>query len=215
LSRGRTLAELALVYGLLLAIVWGAGPPALTSLSGVAIALIVAASWWRSGIGLAALGLAPSRWGRGWRTTLGVSLAGAAALLAAGVALGSAAFARERFDWLGDYALGIVAQQLLLQGFFAPGFARLAAGLAPTRRDAVAIAATALAFAGLHAPNFALVLGVLGPVAFWLVRFRRDRNLPAVLASHLLLGAAAMAALGPGPLLNLRVGVGALELLGR
>jgi hypothetical protein len=36
-----------------------------------------------------------------------------------------------------------------------------------------------------------------------------------VLASHLLLGAAAMASLGPGPLWNLRVGRGALELMTR
>jgi hypothetical protein len=34
-----------------------------------------------------------------------------------------------------------------------------------------------------------------------------------VLASHLPLGVTAMAALGPGPMLNLRVGRGALELL--
>ena len=39
------------------------------------------------------------------------------------------------------------------------------------------------------------------------------RNLVAVLVSHFVLGATAMAALGPGPMLKLRVGPGALELL--
>jgi len=220
LSRRATFGELVAVYGLLLAIVWEAGglagrAPAVAKGLGIAVAAIVALSWWRNGVTLYALGLAPSRWGRGWSTAIGVSLLGALALAAGGIALGSAALDASRFAWLGDYALGIVCQQLLLQGFFAPGIARLASGLGPRRRDAVAIGAAAVAFAGLHAPNPALMAGVLCAGAFWLALFHRDHNLPAVLASHFLLGSAAMASLGPGPLLHLRVGAGALELLFR
>ena len=220
MSRARTQGELALVYGLLLGIVWDAGrlfggTPLIAILFGVAVAAIVAASWWRNGVTLDALGLAPSRWRHGWALALGVSLLGAGLLVTTGVALGSFVLGAARFAWLADYVPGIIGQQLLLQGFFAPGIARLAADLPPARRNPVAIAVAALAFAGLHAPNPALMVGVLGASVFWLFLFHRDRNLPAVLASHFMLGAAARAALGPGPLLNLRVGAGALALLGR
>jgi membrane protease YdiL (CAAX protease family) len=74
--------------------------------------------------------------------------------------------------------------------------------------------ATAL-FALLHAPNLPLMAGVTLAGAFWTAHFLAHRNLLAVVLSHLLLGSAAMASLGPGPLGNLRVGPGALALLVR
>jgi hypothetical protein len=213
LSRSRTAAELLLVYALLAAILWrafGQGPVAPT-LCAVAIAAIVLASWRRTGATLASLGLAPRTWRSGWASAAAVSLGGVALLGVAGIATGHASLATARFAWLGDYVLGIAGQELLLQGFFAPGFARLAAARPP----AVAIGAAALAFAGLHAPNPGLMIGTLVAGAFWVAHFRTHRNLPAVLASHLVLGLAAMISLGPGPLWNLRVGAGALELMSR
>ena len=213
MSGSRTAAALLVVYALLAAILWrafGTGSVAPT-LCGVAIAAIVLATWRRNGATPASLGLAPRTWRSGWASAAAASLAGSALLGVAGIATGHAAIAAARFAWLGDYAVGIAGQELLLQGFFAPGFARLAA----SRPPAVAIGAAALAFAGLHAPNPGLMIGTLVAGAFWVAHFRAHRNLPAVLASHLVLGMAAMASLGPGPLWNLRVGAGALELMSR
>jgi hypothetical protein len=220
LSRSRTAAELLVVYALLAAILWRAGrafgaEAVVTPLCGVAIAALVLASWRRTGATFASLGLAPPAWRGGWTSAAAASLAGAASLAAAGIATGHASLAAARFSWIDDYALGIAGQQLLLQGFFAPGFARLAASRSARTRGAVAVGAAALAFAGLHAPNPGLMVGTALAGAFWVVHFRAHHNLPAVLASHLVLGLAAMASLGPGPLWNLRVGAGALDLMSR
>jgi len=214
--------ELGAVFVLLLALVWRAGewvaPGAagtLNLLLGVCAAALVLHAWRRTGVTLAALGLARDRLGAGVASAALVSLAGAAALAAAGAALGSLSFGADRFGWLADYLPGIAAQQLLLQGFFAPGIRRLAAPRAGAQRDRVTIAVATAAFVALHAPNPALMLGVALAGAFWIAHFLAHRNLLAVLGSHLVLGVAAMAALGPGPMLNLRVGPGALALLGR
>lgn len=212
MSRTRTGAELVAAYGLLLALVWRVAP-AHSGALGVALAIVVLASWWRREETFASLGLAPSCWSSGWRVMLGVSIAGVAALAAVGIWLGRASIDPPRFEWIGDYALGLVGQQLLLQGLFAPGFAAIVRG--GRHGDAKSAALATLAFAGLHVPNPGLVAGTLVAGFFWVVQFRRHRNLPAVLVSHLLLGVAAMASLGPGPLWNLRVGKSALEMLSR
>ena len=85
----------------------------------------------------------------------------------------------------------------------------------PRARRVATIGFASAIFVALHTPNPALMGGVAVASAFWTWHFLVHRNLLAVLASHLVLGATAMAALGPGPMLNLRVGPGALELLGR
>jgi hypothetical protein len=213
LSRARTAAELAAVYALLIAMLWRIGGAWTTPLCGVAIAAIVLASWRRRRATAAELGLAPRQWGRGWASAAAPTLVGVALLGALGLALGTVSLAEARFSWLGDYALGIAGQQLLLQGFFAPGFAALLG--TSGRGDRLAVGASTAAFVGLHAPNPGLMLGVGAACAFWVLHFQRHRNLLAVLASHLALGLAAMVSLGPGPLWNLRVGAGAFELMTR
>ena len=215
MSRAPTAAELLAVYLLLLAMLWRVAGMGAAPLLGVAIAVIVLLSWRRNGATLASLGLSPRAWRAGWPSMIATTLAGVLLLAAAGIAFGSVSLAEARFSWLGDYVLGIAGQQLLLQGFFAPGFAALAATQPGDRRDAVAIGAAALAFAGLHAPNLGLMIGVGLAGAIWVAHFRAHRNLVAVLASHLALGTAAMVSLGPGPLWNQRVGEGALELMRR
>jgi hypothetical protein len=220
LSRDRL--ELGAVFALLLAIVWRAGAwiapnaeGAANAVLGAAAAAIVLLSWRRTGASLASLGLAPDRAGAGLASAALVSLGAAAVLAALGAALGTLSSGAERVGWLADYLPGIAAQQVLLQGFFAPGVRRAVRAERPAAGDGWTIAITALAFAALHAPNPALMLGTALAGAFWVAHFFAHRSLLAVLASHLVLGVAAMATLGPGPMLNLRVGPGAWELLSR
>ncbi len=222
MSRPRPGLEVAAVFALLVAMVWQAGAwlpisqqaaSVLDTVFGLLVAAIVLVAWWRAGVGLRALGLAPSQWRSGWGSLALFSTAGVAALVVVGAALGSASFAAARIAWLLDYAPGIAAQQLLLQGFFAPRIGTLFAAR-PARSQRVAtVGLASAAFVALHTPNPALMGGVAVAGAFWTWHFLVHRNLLAVLASHLVLGATAMAALGPGPMLNLRVGPGALELL--
>jgi hypothetical protein len=215
-------AELAAVFLLLLAIVWRVGAwiapdaeGAVGTLLGVAAGAIVLLSWWRRGATLDALGMAPKRFGAGLASAATVSVLGAVALAVAGIALGTASFGAERFAWMEQYFPGLLAQQILLQDFFAPGVRSLAARQPPRRRTATTVAVATALFALLHAPNLPLMAGVTLAGAFWTAHFLAHRNLLAVVLSHLLLGSAAMASLGPGPLGNLRVGPGALALLAR
>ena len=59
----------------------------------------------------------------------------------------------------------------------------------------------------------ALVVVTLPAGLFWSWQFRRHFNLPVLIASQFVLGAAATICPGQGPLLHLRVGLGALRLM--
>jgi len=222
LSRTQPGLEVAVVFALLIAVVWRAGESlpisghaaaALDTTLALLTAAIVLVAWWRAGVGPSALGLAPAQWRRGWGSLARFTALGAVALVVIGLALGTASLPLARIAWLLDYLPGIAAQQLLMQGFFAPRISKLVVAVPAQFRRATTIGVTSAAFAALHAPNPVLMGGVAIAGAFWIWHFLRYRNLLAVLASHLVLGATAMAALGPGPMLNLRVGPGALELL--
>jgi predicted NBD/HSP70 family sugar kinase len=222
LSRTRPGLDVAVVFALLIAVTWRAGEwlpipeyaaAALDTTLAVLAAAIVLVGWWRAGVGPNALGLAPSQWRSGWGSLTAFTTAGVVVPVAIGAALGSASDPFERIAWLLDYLPGIAAQQLLMQGFFAPRIENLAAPVPAHHRRAATIFAATAAFVALHAPNPVLMAGVAIAGAFWIWHFLVHRNLLAVLVSHLVLGATAMAALGPGPMLNLRVGPGALELL--
>jgi hypothetical protein len=115
----------------------------------------------------------------------------------------------DRGPWVPRYVLGALFQQVLLQAFVgnrlhqATGSVRATAALA------------ALVMVVLHAPNVALCAAVAVATPFWVWHFRRHGNLLAVCLCQAALGCAAMFALGYGALLNLRVGLGALELMRR
>jgi hypothetical protein len=209
-------------FALLFAVVWRAGEwlpipqragEALDVAFMVLAAVIVLYAWRRTHTGLGELGLAPSQWRGGWGSAAAFTAVAILGLVALGAALGTASVPISRIPWLLQYLPGLAAQQLLMQGFFAPRFETLVGRVPEPHRRAAAIAATTAAFVALHTPNPALMAGVAIAGAFWVWHFLVHRNLPAVLASHLALGITAMAALGPGPMLNLRVGPGALELL--
>ncbi len=212
----------AVVFALLVATLWRVGEwlpiaanaaSALDATLAVLVASIVLFAWWRAGAAGNALGLAPSQWRSGWRSIALFTIVGGAALAAIGAALGSASIPLERIGWLIDYLPGIAAQQLLMQGFFAPRVEMFAIALPLQHPRVATISVTSALFVALHAPNPALMAGVGIAGAFWIWHFLVHRNLLAVVASHLVLGATAMAALGPGTMLHLRVGPGALELL--
>ena len=222
MSRARAGFEVAAEIALLFAVVWRAGEwlpipqragEALDVAFMVLAAAIVLYAWRRTHTGFRELGLAPSQWHGGWGSAAAFTAVAILGLVALGAALGTASVPMTRIPWLFQYLPGLAAQQLLMQGFFAPRFETLVGRVAEPHRQAATIAATTVAFVALHAPNPALMAGVAIAGAFWVWHFLVHRNLLAVLASHLALGITAMAALGPGPMLNLRVGPGALELL--
>ena len=224
MRRSRPGLEVAAVFSLLLALVWRVADsiaPAESSaglfdaaFAAVLVAIVVG-TWWRDGIGPRALGLLPSEWSGGWGSMALFVASGVAGLAVLGASFGTASVGAARLSWLVGYAPGITAQQLLLQGFFAPHIATLARALPPRRQRATTIGVSSALFVALHVPNPALMIGVAIASAFWTWHFLAHRNLLAVLLSHFVLGATAMAALGPGPMLNLRVGSGALDLLTR
>ena len=161
----------------------------------------------------APFGFAPRNWVRGWPALAAATAAAALALAALGWWLGTFSLAAARWRWLEVYAGGIAVQQILLESVFYCGFHTAAnrSGCADPPRTATR--AAALLFALLHAPNPALVVGTGVAALYWTRHFERFRNLPALMLSHLALGVAAMVALGPGPLLDLRVGPDAWERL--
>ena len=224
MRRARPAFEVTAVFALLLALVWRTGDRiapsqaaagVVTAVLGAVLAAIVLGSFWRDGIGPRALGILPSQWGRGWGS-MALFMGGGVAMLALlGAALGTISPAEARFAWLIDYTPGMAAQQVLLHGFFVPHIATLAQALPPRRRRVATIGVASALFVALHAPNPALMIGVAVASVVWTWHFLVHRNLLAVLTSHLVLGATAMATLGPGPMLNLRVGPGALDLLSR
>jgi hypothetical protein len=114
----------------------------------------------------------------------------------------------DRARWVPRYVLGAAGQQVLLQVFLTRRVHEATGG---SVRATVAWATGIMV--ALHAPNPALCAAVLFATPFWVWHFLRHRNLYAVASCHAALGCAAMFFLGKGPLLNLRVGLGALDLL--
>ena len=129
----------------------------------------------------------------------------------AGLAITTAAqrvsIADVNFNWLVSYSHGLLGQQLALQWFLNNRVYQA------TGRSTLTVVLCVVVFTLLHAPNPGLMLSVIPASAFWCWHFRRYRNMPALLISHLILGGAAMVLLGDGPLLRLRVGPPAWRLL--
>jgi len=189
------------------------GAPRVGFAMAAASALLCAVRLWEARGELALLGFAPRNWSRGWPALSVATALAVCALAGAGWWLGTLSLAAARWRWLEVYTGGIVAQQILLQSIFYCGFSTVAYRLGRRDPARVASAAAALVFAALHAPNPALMVGTLIAALGWTRHFGHYRNLPALMLSHLALGIAAMVCLGPGPLLDLRVGPDAWERL--
>ena len=132
------------------------------------------------------------------------------AILVNAFALGSFGDSALSLSWLGDYLPLIAAQQFLLQSYTSNRLWDAGSDLTLAQRHALVIGGTSLLLALAHIPNPLLMIGTGIAALGWTWHFRRYRNLPALIVSHLILGATAMAVLGNGPLLRLRVGLVAL-----
>ncbi|MBI1374620.1 MAG: hypothetical protein GC159_18025 [Phycisphaera sp.] len=153
------------------------------------------------------VGLAPRRFTDGWASVIVFTAACLIGLLVVTAIEDSWLFASKRTWWAVKYIPGVVAQQFAMQAFINN---RL---FFATGRAGVSIVVGTLVMVALHAPNIALCAGVAVSTPFWIWHFRRFHNLPALVVSHLVLGIGAMFLLGKPLLVNLRVGISALDLM--
>lgn len=213
------LAEVSLFTAALLVLNWDAWRfrPALEDavrLGAAAVALLtLIAAFLRRRPTHAGSGFSRASLGRGWREVALFTIGGVALLAVLGVVWGEPSLALVRGGWLRNYVLGVIGQQLVLQLFINDRFYRVVAGFSSAARGRFAAIASALLFAGLHAPNPWLMVVTLPAAWGWTTHFRRHFNLPALMASQFALGSAAMVLLGEGPLLHLRVGWGAMRMM--
>jgi membrane protease YdiL (CAAX protease family) len=204
-SKRRDLAEIAIAYGLILAVIWTPRPwqGVLWCVAAAGVLALTCASF----EGFAALGLRRENF---WRSLWIVG----AALLIAGAAMGVAAHFRTLklpagpLAFVGTYCAYSIwsgVQQFLLQGFFLPRFLRVIAN------PRLAALTAAVLFALAHMPST-----VLTPMTFvWglaaCLLFLRYRNLYPLAIAHAILGIA-IAMTVPGPIdHNMRVGMGYLR----
>lgn len=209
-SPRRDAAEVALAYGLIVAVIWSARP--------------LQRHLWMVAVGAVALMAVLEAWGHGraWREAVGLRRKNflaelwvtGAALVLGGVTIGLSArmgtirnmphgfvdFVRTYWG----YALWTFVQQYLMLGFFLTRFKRLMGS------GARAAVATAVIFALAHVPNpiLAPLTLVWGLAACFL--FLYYRNLYPLALAHAVLGITVAIAV-PGPVVhNMRVGLGYL-----
>jgi hypothetical protein len=204
-QKRRDLKEIAIAYGLILAVIWTPRPwqSVLWGVAAIGLSALIFLSF----EGFAAMGL---RRGDFWRS---LWIAGAALMIAC-VAVGVAAeehtlrLPHGPLAFLGTYCAYTVwagVQQLLLQGFFLLRLRRLMAN------PRLAALTGAVLFSLAHAPSAFLV-----PVTFvWGVAacllFLRYRNLYPLALAHAVLGITVAMTI-PGPVdHNMRVGLGYLH----
>jgi len=167
---------------------------------------IVVISFIRMRDNVRTLGLEKSRLGKGWGSLTVFSLVSLAALFIGGFALGDPSIELATLGWASKYILGLLAQQVALQAFLNNRVYVMFGAMKDGPRLWLTIIVGTVLFALLHMPNLWLTITVLPACVFWMYHFRKFGNLPALMASHLVLGFAAMILLGKGHLLNLRVG---------
>jgi len=204
-SRGRDLAEIAVAWGLIMAVIWTPRPVQRYLWMTAAAAVV----WftWVSFDGTRAMGLRGKNFLRSlW--IAGAALAVAGAAMAAAAELGTLRMPDGVLAFLGTYCAYAVwsgVQQFLLQCFFLLRFLRLI----PSRRGAAMTAAALFAVAHVPNPILAPVTLLWGFVACLL--FVHYRNLYPLAIAHAILGIT-LAMTIPGPVdHNMRVGLGYLR----
>lgn len=207
-SRRRDGAEIALAYGLILAVIWSARPlqrylwmTAVAALAG----MIVLEAWgrgtaWRDAMGLRRKNFLRLLW------VAGVALAAAGVAIVVSARMGTLHTPHGFVDFVRTYwgyALWTFVQQFLMLGFFLTRLRRLMG-------SGAAAVATAGIFALAHLPNpiLAPLTLVCGLAACFL--FLHYRNLYPLAMAHAVLGITVAISI-PGPVVhNMRVGLGYL-----
>jgi len=203
-SRRRATIEIAVAYGLIMAVEWTPRPlqRVLWLVAAVGLALIL----WRSFDGWQAMGFRAANFGRSlWIAAAALVLAAVAIAVAARmhtllVPGGVLAFLATYCA----YAVWSGVQQFLLQGVFLLRFLRL------IPRPTMAALTASVLFATAHLPN-----PVLMPITFiWgfaaCLLFLRYRNIYPLMIAHAILGITVAMTI-PGPVdHNMRVGLGYL-----
>lgn len=207
MSKSRAVLEVVLVTVLILAAIWLAplcGDRVLAKRLGYVLAfgafVVAMGSNVMHGDGLRDIGVRVDNFLRalGWVAIPTVVLVGV--LLVIGYEMESLHFGRKVFRLRVERFLWPLIQQYLLQGFLNR---RLQDVCGAGRRSTVIAAAV---FAGLHAPNPALVLATFGAGCFWARIFQREPNLWAVALSHVVVAFVFGRTLPEWVLPNMRVG---------
>lgn len=213
--------EVLLFSSAMFALVWKVwlflpGPVDLRATIRIGAALLMLAtlclSITRTWQGLSSLGMSAEGLRAGWSSVGFGTLLGAVVLLGLGSIWGEPSTSLLRRQWLGPYLIGVIGQQVALQVLLNDRFHELAAWHGARDGKWFSVLASTALFAAFHVPNFWLVAVTSVAGMFWTFHFRRYRNFPALVVSHLVLGSCAMLALGEGPLMHLRVGWGAMKL---
>jgi membrane protease YdiL (CAAX protease family) len=204
-SKRRDWTEIAIAYGLILAVEWTPRPA--QRVLWVVAALGIVAVVWRSFEGWKAMGFRSANFGRSlWITGAALVAAIAAVLVAAKTHTlllpdGMAAFVGTYFA----YAIFSGVQQFLLQGVFLLRFQRVI----PNAR--VAAFTAALFFASAHVPNPVLVPLTLGWGFAACLLFLRYRNIYSLMMAHAILGITIAMTIPGQADHNMRVGLGYLK----
>ena len=204
-SRRRDLIEIAVAYGLILAVIWTPRPAQrfLWIVAAGAVVVVICISF----DGANAMGLRGANFLRSlWIVGAALLVASAAVLIAA--KLGTLRMPDGVLAFIATYCAYSVwsgVQQFLLQSFFLLRFLRLI----PNPRMAALTAAALFATAHLPSPVLAPVTLLWGFVAC--LHFLRYRNLYPLAIAHAILGIT-IAITVPGPVdHNMRVGLGYLR----
>lgn len=204
-SPGRDMAEIAVGYGLILAVIWTPRPwqQYLWLVAVAVIAVIIGASF----ESLRAMGLRAANFFRSlWVVGVALLFAGAAVAISASLhTLRTPGSPLSFFEDYWAYAIWSGVQQFLLQCFFLSRLLRLL----PNPRQAAFAAAGLFALAHLPNPILAALTVVWGSLACLI--FLRYRNLYPLAMAHAILGVTIAIAI-PGPVdHNMRVGLGYLK----
>ena len=204
-SRGRDLIEIAVAYGLILAVIWTPRPAQrfLWIVAAGAVVVVICISF----DGAKAMGLRGGNFLRSlWIVGAALLLAGAAVVIA--TKLGTLRMPDGLLAFVATYCAYSVwsgVQQFLLQSFFLLRFLRLI----PNPRMAALTAAALFATAHLPSPVLAPVTLLWGFVGC--LHFLHYRNLYPLAIAHAILGIT-IAITIPGPVdHNMRVGLGYLR----
>jgi len=204
-SRGltRDVVELILGYGIILAAIWTPeaaqrvlSPIALV----VTLAVVLARRPSRDELGFGPRGLLPSL----WILPAAIVFAAWSVLLAKHLGTLHPLYHPDVAHVAG-YILWTLYQQFLVNDYFLPRLARVLG------RDALAVPATAVLFAGAHVPSPWLILATLVWGVISCVLFRRYRNLWALGLAQGLLGLCFAACVPDALHHHLRVGLGYLR----